>query len=195
MFAVGELDGTLRRVNPAWRHSLGWSDDELVGAYMLKTGEGGPATIDFFAEWSTNGLAQQSTPIPVLAVDAQRFWVRALRAGQAVHVPDVHHDPAPGAEEAMATLARDGVNSILFVPLQARERTIGFMGFEARRSYCSWNDETIALMRTVGELYVSAVDRSRAERALETAAAELERRNEELERSNRELEQFASILS
>src|SRR3954452_13779958 len=315
MFAVGELDGTLRRVNPAWQHSLGWSDDELVGrpfldlvhpddvdvmpaigtaavsyetrlrardssyrwvlvsarsdestgefyivakdidarraaeehlrsveselrfrigledlvtsmsnrffgvpedelqqiveaslgelcayfgldrAYMLKTGEGGPATIDFFVEWWTNGLAQQSTPIPELAVDAQRFWVRALRAGQAVHVPDVHHDPPPGGEDAMATLARDGVNSILFVPLHAREQTIGFMGFEARRSYCSWNDETIALMRTVGELYVSAVDRSRAERALETAAAELERRNEELERSNRELEQFASIVS
>ena len=95
----------------------------------------------------------------------------------------------------MATLARDGVNSILFVPLQAREQTIGFMGFEARRSFCSWNDETIALMRTVGELYVSAVDRSRAERALEGAAGELERRNEELERSNRELEQFASIVS
>jgi light-regulated signal transduction histidine kinase (bacteriophytochrome) len=95
----------------------------------------------------------------------------------------------------MATLARDGANSILFVPLQAREATIGFMGFEARRSHCSWSDDTIALMRTVGELYVSAVDRSRAERALGNAAEELERRNAELERSNKELEQFASIVS
>jgi len=79
--------------------------------------------------------------------------------------------------------------------LQAREQSIGFMGFEARRSHCSWNDETISLMRTVGEMYVSAVDRSRAERALENAASELEQRNDELERSNRELEQFASIVS
>ena len=50
-------------------------------------------------------------------------------------------------------------------------------------------------MRTVGELFVSAVERSRAEQALELAARELEQRNEELERSNRELEQFASIVS
>jgi signal transduction histidine kinase len=50
-------------------------------------------------------------------------------------------------------------------------------------------------MRTVGELFVSAVDRSRAEQALELAARELEQRNAELERSNHELEQFASIVS
>src|SRR5207248_6707503 len=60
---------------------------------------------------------------------------------------------------------------------------------------CWWTDESIALMRTVGELYVGAVDRSRAEHALAVAAAELEQRNTELERSNRELEQFASIVS
>jgi signal transduction histidine kinase len=167
----------------------------LDRAYVLKTGDGGPATIDFFVEWWVDGVAQQSTPIPELAVDAQRFWVRTLRSGQPVHVPDVRKDPPPGGEAAMETLARDGANSILFVPLQARDATIGFMGFEARRSHCSWSDETIALMRTVGELYVSAVDRSRAERALANAAEELERRNAELERSNKELEQFASIVS
>lgn len=166
----------------------------LDRAYVLKTGDGGPATIDFFVEWWANGVEQQSTPISTLPIDAQRFWLRTLRSGQPVHVPDVN-DPPPGGEEAIATLARDGVKSILFVPLQAREQTIGFMGFEARRSYCSWTDETIGLIRTVGELYVSAVDRSRVERALAMTASELERRNEELERSNRELEQFASIVS
>ncbi len=50
-------------------------------------------------------------------------------------------------------------------------------------------------MRTVGELFVSAVERSRAEAALAVTARELEQRNEALERSNRELEQFASIVS
>jgi light-regulated signal transduction histidine kinase (bacteriophytochrome) len=50
-------------------------------------------------------------------------------------------------------------------------------------------------MRTVGELFVGAVDRSRAESALAATALELEQRNAELERSNHELEQFASIVS
>jgi signal transduction histidine kinase len=95
----------------------------------------------------------------------------------------------------MAALHDDGVQSILFVPLHTRGTQAGFMGFEGRRRQCKWSDESVALMRTVGELFVGAVDRSRAESALASAAVELEHRNEELERSNRELEQFASIVS
>jgi signal transduction histidine kinase len=83
----------------------------------------------------------------------------------------------------------------LFLSMLARGTTVGFIGLEARRTTRRWSDESIALMRTVGELFVSAVERSRAEQALYVTARELEQRNEELERSNRELEQFASIVS
>jgi signal transduction histidine kinase len=136
-----------------------------------------------------------STPIAELPIDAQRFWVRALRSGQPVHLPDVNEDAPPGGEGAVGALRRDGVQSILFVPLHARETQVGFMGFEARRAKCTWSEDSIALMRTVGELFVGAVERSRAEAALAATAAELEQRNAELERSNHELEQFASIVS
>ena len=166
----------------------------LDRAYLVKTGDGRDA-IDLFVEWWAPGVAHTTVPISDLPIDAQRFWVRAIRAGHAVHVPDVAGDPPPNGETAMASLVDQGVQSILFVPLRTRETSVGFMGFEARRSRCSWTDESIALMRTVGELYVGAVDRSRAEHALAVAAAELEQRNIELERSNGELEQFASIVS
>lgn len=167
----------------------------LDHAYVVKT-----ATelqqIQLFVEWWAEDVPRTNTPITELPVDAQRFWVRTLRGGQPVHVPDVHIDVPEGSEVAMSALAGDGVQSILFVPLRAREQnTVGFMGFEARRNACSWSDESIALMRTVGELFVGAVDRCRAETVLALTAAELELRNEELERSNRELEQFASIVS
>ena len=190
---------------------LGASDDELQSvveqslgelcdyfgldrAYVVKTGDGQNA-IELFVEWWAPGVDRRTKPISDLAIDAQRFWVRALRSGQPVHVPDVTGDVPAGSEAAIAALVDQGVRSILFVPLRARDTNVGFMGFEARRSHCSWTEESIALMRTVGELYVGAVDRSRAQRALATAAAALEQRNAELERSNGELEQFASIVS
>ncbi|MEY2449471.1 MAG: hypothetical protein QOH79_2947 [Acidimicrobiaceae bacterium] len=166
----------------------------LDRAYVLKTDETGPG-IELFVEWWADGVSRLNTPIPLLPVDAQRFWVRSLRAGQPVHVPDVTRDLPPGAEAAMAALRSDGVQSILFVPLRARDTQVGFMGFEGRRQPCTWSDESVALMRTVGELFVGAVDRSRAESALAATALELEQRNAELERSNHELEQFASIVS
>ena len=189
---------------------LGAREDELQGivqqslaelceyfgldrAYVVKTGDGG--AIELFVEWWREGVDRRTTPIPELPIDAQRFWVRTIRSGQPAHVPDVVNEVPPGGEAAMTALAEQGVTSILFVPLRARETNVGFMGFEARRGKCTWSDESVALMRTVGELYVGAVERGRVERALASAAAELEQRNAELERSNRELEQFASIVS
>ncbi len=166
----------------------------LDRAYVLKTNEQSPG-IDLFVEWWAEGVERAATPISDLPIDAQRFWVRSLRGGRSVHVPDVTRDTPEGGETAMGALQRDGVKSILFVPLHARGAQVGFMGFEGRRRPCRWSDESIALMRTVGELFVSAAERSRAERALALAAAELEQRNAELERSNHELEQFASIVS
>lgn len=166
----------------------------LDRAYVLKTNEQFPG-IDLFVEWWAEGVSRDTTPIAELPIDAQRFWVRSLRAGRPVHVPDVTRDVPEGGDTALSVLHRDGVQSILFVPLHARGAQVGFMGFEGRRRSCTWSDESIALMRTVGELFVSAAERSHAERALALAAAELEQRNAELERSNRELEQFASIVS
>lgn len=166
----------------------------LDRAYVVKTGDGRDS-IELFVEWWADDIPKRTIAISDLSIEAQRFWVRAIRSGQPVHVADVTEDVPNGGSEAMRALADQGVKSILFVPLRTRETNVGFMGFEARRSYCSWTDESIGLMRTVGELYVGAVERSQAEHALARAAAELERRNSELERSNRELEQFASIVS
>ena len=161
-------------------------------AYALKVDR--HFVFDLNVEWWRPDIPPQTTPVLELPIDAQRFWFRVLRSGMVVHIPDVDHadDTVAGAVNA---LQHDGVQSILFLPLLARGTTVGFLGLEARRSKCSWSDESIALMRTVGELFVSAVERSRAEQALELTAGELEQRNKELERSNRELEQFASIVS
>jgi signal transduction histidine kinase len=161
-------------------------------AYALKVDQ--HFVFDLNVEWWRPDIPQQTTPVLELPIDAQRFWFRVLRSGRVVHIPDVDHADGTYAG-AVTALQHDGVQSILFLPLLARGTTVGFLGLEARRSRCSWSDESIALMRTVGELFVSAVERSRAEQALELAARELEQRNEELERSNRELEQFASIVS
>ncbi len=161
-------------------------------SYALKVDE--DFVFDLNVEWWAPDVPQRTTAVVDLPIEAQRFWVRTLRSGRVVHLPDVaaSGDDAPGV---VAALEHDGVQSILFLPLLARGNTVGFLGFEARRERCSWSDESIALMRTVGELFVSAVERSRAEQAVQMTARELEQRNEELERSNRELEQFASIVS
>src|SRR5207248_10716438 len=98
----------------------------LDHAYVLKTGEG--AIIELFVEWWGEDVPRVNTPISELPIDAQRFWMRTLRALEPVHVPDVAQDIPEGGATAMRVLKGDGVKSILFVPLRARDTTVGFMG-------------------------------------------------------------------
>jgi signal transduction histidine kinase len=147
-------------------------------------------TQELFEEWWADDVPGTATPIPLLPREAQRFWRDALRSGEVIHAPDLEADPPQGDDGAAAAgaLIADGVRSILFVPLVAKEETVGFIGFEARRELFAWTPHEIDLVRTVGEMLVSAVDRCAAEAALVT-------RNADLERSNHDLEQFASIVS
>ncbi|MBA2282287.1 MAG: ATP-binding protein [Actinomycetota bacterium] len=156
-------------------------------AYVLKTEVEGRSGGQAFDEWWAPGVEQRNTPIASLPHEAQRFWFRSLRSGEPVHAEDIGELEAHGPE-AVAALRGDGVRSILFVPLMAKEQTVGFIGFEARHRSTSWPPATVSRMRTVGELIVSSVERA-------AAARDLAIRNEELERSNRELQQFASVVS
>jgi len=70
MFAVGELDGTLRRVNPAWERSLGWSDDELVGRRFIDLIH--PDDVDAVPPIGTGEVSYE---IRVRARDGSHRWV------------------------------------------------------------------------------------------------------------------------
>lgn len=140
--------------------------------------------------WWRDGIERISNQILDLPRAAQRWWLHQLRAGEPVAVHSVADLPEEAAEAA-AALAAEGVRSLLFVPLLSRGRVAGFFGMEARRVERPWAADEIALMRTVGEAIVNALDRLGAEAALAAAADELGRRNAELERSNRDLETFA----
>ncbi len=165
----------------------------LDRAYVLKIADT-TGVFDLFEQWWADGIEQKATPLLELPREAQRFWMRKLRAAEVVHLPDLE-PPPPGGEEAVLAMQADGVRSILFLPLQLRDQTCGFIGFESRTKRYSFPTDAVALMRTVGELVVSAVERAKVESALAATADQLEARNLDLERSNQDLEHFASIVS
>jgi signal transduction histidine kinase len=167
---------------------------EADRAYVLKANVEGRSEGEAFAEWWRPGIEQRNTPIPLLPVEAQRFWGRSLRTGEVVHVDDMDQIEEQCPEAATA-LRADGVLAIIFLPLLARDQTVGFIGFERRREQGGWAESTVSRMRTVGELLVMTVERCHADLERTATARALAARNAELERSNRELQQFASIVS
>ena len=166
---------------------------EVDRGYVLKTRTDRSAG-ELFSEWWSPGVDQRNTPIPSLPIEAQRFWFRSLRNGEAIVADDIE-ELDERCPDAAGALRGDGVRSILFVPLLAKEASVGFIGFEARRQNTTWDPSTISRMRTVGEMLVSAVERCEADVERTASARMLAERNAELERSNRQLQQFASIVS
>ncbi|HEY8180619.1 MAG TPA: EAL domain-containing protein [Thermoanaerobaculia bacterium] len=76
-------------------------------------------------------------------------------------------------EEAAAERAiyeKGGNRSAIAVPMVYNRETIGVLGVGSA-SQVKWSDETVALLRITGEIFISALQRNRVERALRESEA------------------------
>ncbi len=79
-----------------------------------------------------------------------------------LHVPRVNALP-PEATAEKAHFQAQGIQSLIWVPLQCAGKMIGFLGFDAVRGEKHWSSDDIALLRIVGEIFANALERKRAE--------------------------------
>jgi diguanylate cyclase (GGDEF)-like protein/PAS domain S-box-containing protein len=82
-------------------------------------------------------------------------------------------DVAAMPEEAAAERAiyeKGGNRSAIAVPMVYNRETIGVLGVGSA-SELKWSDETVALLRITGEIFISALQRNRVERALRESEA------------------------
>jgi two-component system cell cycle sensor histidine kinase/response regulator CckA len=70
-------------------------------------------------------------------------------------------------------VAQRGCTALLVIPLLSRDTVIGAVGFEMVDREHAWSDETVALLRLAGEVFVSAISRKRAEEALRESRSQL----------------------
>ena len=92
------------------------------------------------------------------------WWLDVLKQGKAINLTSL--DKIPENETGIRkTLEKNGVKSLIVVPMFLRERLIGFLGFNSRTEK-SWSDNESALVKVIGEMLVNALDRKRAEEAL-----------------------------
>lgn len=60
-----------------------------------------------------------------------------------------------------------GIKSLVWVPLAVGGETRGFLGLDCLRMPKAWSGEAIALLKTVGEVFVSAIQRQQTQEALQ----------------------------
>jgi signal transduction histidine kinase len=116
-------------------------------------------------EWCLDGVEPSGER--VRDATGERFpWAhRFLGAGEVLHVPDAAKLPAE-AEVEREEMLRRGVRSMLGIPLLFGDQFIGYLGFETVRAAKRWSEESITILRLVGEILMNGLRRKRAEEEL-----------------------------
>ncbi len=137
-------------------------------------------TVDNTHEWCASGVTSQIGAMKGLTVADFPWWIAKLRAGEAIHVPDVATMPEEaGAErELLKALA---VRSVLALPVFVKEQLSGFVGLDNAVEAVGWGDNDVAVLRVSADILGSGLERK-------AAADELDRLNQELRLLNSGLE-------
>ncbi|HET6454447.1 MAG TPA: PAS domain S-box protein [Armatimonadota bacterium] len=133
-------------------------------AYVFQIYDDG-AIMDNTHEWCAEGIESHIQRLKGLKVDSFPWSAEKMRKLETVHVPLVSDLPAEAAAEKREWQL-EGIQTLIFVPMVYRESLVGFVGFDAVRERMTWSDDSIALLKLVGYIFVSALERKRVEEAL-----------------------------
>ncbi len=115
-------------------------------------------------EWCAKGV---SSRLGLKDLPAENFpwWIEKLKSLEIIHIPSVHQLP-PEANAERIFMESQGIKSVVVIPLFRETSLIGFLGLDSLRSQKTWSEEVITLMKMLGEIFVSALSRKRAEQAI-----------------------------
>lgn len=107
-----------------------------------------------------------------LPVAAMPWWMGKLLSGQVVAIESVSA-LGPEASIEKAIIEAQGVRSLIDVPLRFAGKVVAVLGFWSGTDHRPWQSDEIKLLRMVGQVFVSALERRRADVALKATDARL----------------------
>ncbi len=147
--------------------------------------------------WSAPEIVAQNRPLLALSPAAWPWLTARIARGEIVNVPLASALPPEADAERRACRAQ-GIQSFVAIPMTYRGTVVGFLKFDAIRAQKTWSEHTIVLLKTVGEIFVNALEHKRAQEALQLANQTLEQRvrarTQEIERRQRVAEGLRDIL-
>ena len=133
--------------------------------------QGGDDAMDAASHtWRREGVdAPDGWPEGALAISST-WRQKAYERHGCIDVPSVQQLPR-GEEKAQLT--QRGIRSWLCVPMWYAGQRVGLLGFDATGAEKRWADDDIALLRTISEVFASALGREQAEQDKQTLEARL----------------------
>jgi signal transduction histidine kinase len=106
------------------------------------------------------------------------WWRESMRSQKRVFIRSLTDLPEDATKERELYSALDA-RSLIAVPLGIGDQELGFVGFDSVRRQIDWDEESIALLQLLGDIFVSAFQRRQTEDALADERLSLARRVEE----------------
>ncbi len=137
---------------------------EFAGAdrsYLFLRNEDGK-TISNTHEWCAPGIAPQIHRLQNIPLDSLPYFRDQILRDQVFLVPRVADLPPEAAAEKRE-FELEEIRSLVCLPLFLQDRPYGFLGLDAVRAERTWSNDTLALLKMAGEVFVNVLERKRAE--------------------------------
>jgi signal transduction histidine kinase/ActR/RegA family two-component response regulator len=116
-------------------------------------------------EWVADGIHSAVEPFSRLPLDRFPWALHQLTRSDVVHIPRVADLP-PEADAERELLQSQSIRSSVLVPVLFGDSFMGFLGFSSLRRERHWDDETVMLLRIVGEMFANALEHKRTQEEL-----------------------------
>jgi len=120
------------------------------------------STMDNTHEWCMPGIEPQIDALQGLPVEKFSYSMSKMLAGETFHVPQVADLPAEAGQEA-EEFEKQGIQSLINVPVRIGGVTAGFLGFDMVRETKTWSEQDRRIIPLVGEIFAMALERKRFE--------------------------------
>ena len=142
--------------------------------FLLDPGDG---NMHVTHSWHADPIISVNEDYPVIEREALPRWTETLHQQKDIYIPSVKDLPADWAAEKRL-FQRAGVQSIVVVPIVYAYTLLGFIGLESIQKTRAWKDEEIHLLRVLGDLFASTLQRQQAEQELRQTNRQLQESTE-----------------
>jgi diguanylate cyclase (GGDEF)-like protein/PAS domain S-box-containing protein len=116
-------------------------------------------------EWCAEGITPQIQDLQHISVNDLPWFCEKIKSFEVIHIPDITELPLEALAEKKEFM-REDIQSLVAVPIVSGYTIMGFLGFDSVCSKKRWHEDTISLLKIVGEIFAYALSRKHMTEAL-----------------------------
>jgi signal transduction histidine kinase len=115
-------------------------------------------TMDNTHEWCAPGIEPGQSRYRNIPTSTFPWFMKRLTDFEVIYIPEVSALP-PEAQAEKVEFQSQGIQSLISIPLVSGKAVIGLLEFATVRTTKRWTEESLLLLKVVGEIIVNALER------------------------------------